>query len=325
MKLIWKQLLAAFLMGALLPMLCVRIGSLFVAADEPQELPNPTPGDVLEQQYTATVPVLLTETVLTVMNLEEYVCGVVLAEMPVDFSEEALKAQAVAARTCALYCARKAEKHTGGAICTDSTCCQAYIADTVYLADGGKKENVDRVRAAVHATAGQVLTYLGEIIDATYFSCSGGMTEDAMAVWGSDVPYLQSVRSPGEEWAEIFSQSIYYSATEFQELLGRSLIGLPEHWLGDVERTRGGGVATMVLGGKTYTGTQLRQLLGLNSTAFTMTADSGGISISVTGRGHRVGMSQYGAETMTQQGYLYPEILSYYYQGTRIDKLYAVE
>lgn len=324
MKRFWQQILAAFLMGALLPALLVRIGSLFVIADTPQKPATVPEDDVLQEVYTATVPVLLTDTSLSIMELESYVCGVVLAEMPVDFSVEALKAQAVAARTCALYCARKATKHYGGAVCTDSGCCQAYMTPEEYESDGGSAEQIEKVRSAVRATAGQVLTYRGAIIDATYFSCSGGMTEDAVAVWGSDVPYLQSVRSPGEEWAEIYSQTVRYSAEEFQVLLGRSLTGAPDTWLGAVERTRGGGVATMVLGGKTYTGTGLRKLLKLNSTAFSIQADSSGITISVTGRGHRVGMSQYGAETMALAGSTYAEILSYYYQGTRIDKLQAV-
>lgn len=325
MKQSHQQLIAAFLMGVLLPMLLVRLFGMFAVADQSVVLPDPIPEDVLQEEYAATVPVLMTETVLSVINLESYVCAVVLAEMPVDFSAEALKAQAVAARTCALYCARQSAKHTGGAVCTDSNCCQAYMSPTDYIADGGTREEVEKVRAAVYDTAGQVLTYMDAIVDATYFSCSGGMTEDAVAVWGSDVPYLQSVRSPGEEWAEIYSQSVYYPAAEFQQLLGRTLAGTPEQWLGAVERTRGGGVATMVLGGITYTGTQLRKLLELNSTAFTMTADSEGITVSVTGRGHRVGMSQYGAETMARQGYSYEEILSYYYKGTRIDKLGTVE
>ena len=105
---------------------------------------------------------------------------------------------------------------------------------------------------------------------------------------------------------------------EFASLLNRSMKGSCSSWLGEVTRTQGGGVATMVIGGKTYTGTQLRKLLSLNSTAFTMKAEKGGITVTTTGKGHRVGMSQFGADAMAAAGSLYPEILAHYYQGTEL-------
>ena len=169
-------------------------------------------------------------------------------------------------------------------------------------------------------TAGLVLTYNGSLIDATYFSCSGGRTEDAAAVWGADVPYLQAVDSPGEEGAAAYESEVYFTKSEFARLLGRELAGSPTQWLGKVSYTDGGGVATMVIGGVTYTGKELRSLLGLKSTAFTMTADASGITVVTKGNGHRVGMSQYGAEAMAVLGSSYEEILAHYYQGTVIDK-----
>lgn len=327
MKRNWMQLLAAFIMGMLLPALAMQVGQAMVSAREeiptqPQtqqttEVPPPA-------EQSSAIPVLITGGTVQIMELDQYLLGVVLAEMPADFELEALKAQAVAARTCALQCTQEGVKHPGGAVCTDSKCCQAYIAPSDYLADGGAQENVDKVNSAVKTTEGQVLTYGGALIQATYFSCSGGRTEDAAAVWGTDVPYLQSVDSPGEEHADIYSNTVSFTAAEFASLLGRKLKGSCQSWLGAVSRTRGGGVATMVIAGKTYTGTELRELLSLNSTAFTMSAQKDRITVTTSGRGHRVGMSQYGADAMALSGSTYAQILAYYYPGTRIDKLDAL-
>ena len=165
----------------------------------------------------------------------------------------------------------------------------------------------------------------GKLIQATYFSCSGGRTEDAAAVWGGDVPYLQSVDSPGEEAADTYADEVQLTKEAFQQMLGRRLTGSPDKWLGEVKRTKGGGVATMVIGGKTYTGTQLRSTLELNSTAFTMAVQGENIVITTSGKGHRVGMSQYGAEAMAVKGSNYREILQHYYPQTRIDKISALE
>ncbi len=329
MKRNWMQWIMAFFMGLLMPFAAMRLGQALVSArQEPSAQTQP----MATQQATLipgnhTVPVMLpvlSDGTVQIMELDAYLLGVVLAEMPVDFETEALKAQAVAARTCALHCTREGTKHPGGAVCTDSKCCQAYISEETYLADGGTGGDVEKIRAAVKETAGQILTYRGELIQATYFSCSGGRTEDASAVWGTEVPYLQSVKSPGEEHAAVYSNTVTFSAGEFAAALGRKLSGSCASWLGPVTYTEGGGVATMVVAGKTYTGTELRSLLSLNSTAFSMTAIGNVLSITTSGRGHRVGMSQYGADAMAVAGSTYREILSYYYPGTRIDKLEAL-
>ena len=174
---------------------------------------------------------------------------------------------------------------------------------------------LEKVKQAAVATQNQVLTYKGELIEATYFSCSGGRTEDALAVWGTDIPYLQAVDSPGEENATYFVDSSEYSVSEFASLLGVSLLACD---LGDVTYTNGGGVDTMVIGGKVFSGTEIRQRLGLRSTAFSMYASGERIYISTRGFGHRVGMSQYGAEAMAVRGSGYQEILYHYYPGTQL-------
>ena len=163
-----------------------------------------------------------------------------------------------------------------------------------------------------------MLTYQGELIDATYFSCSGGSTEDAQAVWGADFPYLKAVASPGEEEAEYYRDTVIIPRERAEMLLGLELPENPAQWLGIVKRTPGSGIATMEIGGRIFKGTELRTLLGLRSTAMTVKADDRGLVIETRGWGHRVGMSQYGADAMAAAGSTYEEILSHYYTGTEL-------
>lgn len=246
------------------------------------------------------------------LSLEEYLVGVVWSEMPMSFAGEALKAQAVAART---FTRKQMErgKHTDCDLCADASCCQAWSPE-----DGPGRE---LARQAVEDTAGEVLTYGGELIDAVFFSCSGGRTEDAVAVWGSEVPYLRSVESGGEEDASVFSSTVTLYADELRALLPEAtLTGTPETWPGEETRTAGGGIALLTLGGYAYSGTELRSRLGLRSTNFTVTALDDGLCFHVLGYGHRVGLSQYGADAMAQSGSNYREILTHYYTGAVLTK-----
>ena len=316
-----KQLAAALLLGALLPQVMLHIASCSVSVPKETE-PTTAPTEPADTQPPAQrlfIPVGNGNGGTQMMELETYILGVVLAEMPASFEEEALKAQAVVARTYTLRHMERMDRHSDCAVCTKSACCQAYVSEEDYLKSSGKKADVDKIRLAVDGTAGQVLTYGGTLAEATYFSCSGGRTEDAQAVWGEDVAYLRSVDSPGEENAKGFSDTVYFKKEEFSKALGRELSGNPKSWFGQVKYTDGDGVATMFIGGTCYTGTQLRKKLGLNSTAFTVSADSGGVTITTKGKGHRVGMSQYGADAMAVKGSTCKEILAHYYPGTVID------
>ena len=313
----------AFVMGIVLPGLLFSVGEKLITRTMPETMPEgsvtasePTVQQ-LPEQTTARVSVLLSEGIVE-MDMQTYLTGVLLAEMPVDFSSEALRAQAVVSRTYALRRNTVAGKHSQGAICTESSCCQAYRPIEEFLDKGGTEELLDKVKDAVESTAGQVLIYNGALIEATYFSCSGGRTEDALAVWGTDIPYLQAVDSPGEENATHFVDAMQFDAGEFATLLGISPSGPTSGWLGAVTYTDGGGVATMVIGGKKFTGTEIRQKLGLRSTAFAMLAVGNRIHISTRGYGHRVGMSQYGAEAMAVHGSDYQQILAHYYPGTQL-------
>ena len=329
----WKQVLMAVFLGVFAPKIILSAAGWFlprqtVGAGQSQgeETTAQQPAETVPlQRYPVYLPVMTEAGNVTVMELEAYVRGVVLAEMPASFEEEALKAQAIVARTYALKRQEEGNKHPEGAVCTEPVCCQAYISDKAYLMEGrGDRACIEKVQDAVEDTRGLVLTYQGELIEATYFSCSGGRTEDAAAVWGTDVPYLQAVDSPGEEKANAYSGKLYFTAAEFAAALGRTLAGTPSGWLGKVTYTDGGGVQTMYIGGICYEGTRLRKLLGLNSTIFTMTASDSGITVEMLGHGHRVGMSQYGADAMAVRGNTCGEILAYYYQGTRIDKMQAL-
>ena len=317
MKRNWKEILLALILGVLTPAVGL---SLAVAQVQPPTGTQPAGTETAPVSGPVTIPVLL-EGKCVQMELEEYLVGVLLREIPGSFHDEARKAQAVVARTYALRTVNKAVKHGSQGVCGDPACCQGYVSEADYIAQGGNRETVEKAKRAVAETEGQVLTYEGALIDATYFACSGGKTEDAVAVWGAEIPYLQSVSSPGEEQAEHYTDTVQLSAAAFAQALGLELTGSCASWLGQTTYTQGGGVDTMVIGGVSFKGTTLRQKLGLRSTAFTLTAVGDTVTITTKGFGHRVGMSQYGANAMGEAGSTYDQILAHYYTGTLLQNL----
>lgn len=252
------------------------------------------------------------------MDLETYLVCVLLEEMPASFEFEALKAQAVVARTYALRQQLLGNKHDTADVCVLSSCCQGYCSTEAYLARYEDEALLKRVEQAVNETKGQVLTYNGELIEATYFSCSGGKTEDAEAVWGADVPYLQSVESPGEEIASCFVDTVQIPLDTFCKKLEIDNPTSVKNFLGAISYTAGGGVDTIEISGRILDGTSVRMKLGLRSTAFAISVVGSTVTITTKGYGHRVGMSQYGAEVMAVKGFTYSEILMHYYQGVEI-------
>ncbi|MBE6947018.1 MAG: stage II sporulation protein D [Ruminococcaceae bacterium] len=312
------QVLYAVLVGAMLPILVVQLCKPPI---QPLELQQTKPSETATQPaLNKKIQVLLPTEETVTMDLQDYLVGVILAEMPTSYALPALQSQAIVARTYALK--RQGEgRHPGGAICTDSECCQAYVAENTYLDGLGFPQDIEIAAEAVKTTKDLVLTYGGALIEATYFHCSGGRTEEAVAVWGVDYPYLQSVDSPGEEEMEHYQDTVAFTKEELEKLLGRELSGTPKSWIGWTTYTTGGGVDRMYFAGKAYEGVQLRKLLKLYSTAFTMEATQSGIQVTTLGKGHRVGMSQSGAQAMALQGKQYEQILLHYYPGTRIDKM----
>ncbi len=329
-----KEILQAAVMGFGIPaLLLVLVITVCLSGKRQNSQPSTVPtlietvpsvseSDPLPKP-SVTITVLV-EGELVQMDLEEYVVGAVLSEMPASFQQEALKAQAVAARTYALQTYLEGKKHAG-AICSSNSCCQGYLTDEDYILLGWQEKYVQRVRKAVAQTEGQVLCYEGKLIRAPYFSCSGGATEAALTVWGRDYPYLQSVESPGEEETVYYTHAKEYTILEFQEKLGVVLTGSPHTWFGAITYTEGGGIDTMQIGGVEYRGTTLRSLLGLRSTVFQVVATEDTVRFETRGYGHRVGMSQYGAQAMALEGSLYEQILAHYYQGTQLMDLRLLE
>lgn len=255
---------------------------------------------------------------IKIIPLEDYLVSVVLREMPADFEIEALKAQAVVARTYTLRRLKMGGKHDAAVVCTDSSCCQGYYDREEYISNGGKEDQLIKVVAAVTSTASEVLVYNDDLIDATYFSCSGGRTEDALSVWGADIPYLQSTESPGEEDATHYIDTVSISTADFANKLDLDTEIPPYKWIKSIKYTNGGGVDEIQICEKTYKGTEVRQKLGLRSTAFIISVVGDAVTITTKGFGHRVGMSQYGADAMAIQGKTYRDILAHYYRGVEL-------
>lgn len=319
MKEKWKEAIFVLALGLVVPSLALS----FVKTDRTQcpDIPEMTeetiPPETEPKEMKLSVE--MDDGSICELELETYVTAVVLREMPADFEPEALKAQAVVARTYVLRRCFSDSKHENAVVCTDPSCCQGFYSEEDFMAAGNSTDLLEKVKQAVTETAGYVLTYEGELAEATYFSCSGGMTEDAKAVWGQDIPYLRATESLGEEGATHFTDTVTFTAEEFAERLGGGFSGFPGTWIGKITYTDGGGVDTIVLGDSTYSGTELRKLLGLRSTAFVITIVGDRVTVTTKGFGHRVGMSQYGADAMALKGSTYDQILAHYYQGTALE------
>lgn len=245
------------------------------------------------------------------IDLEEYVLGVVAGEMPASFHEEALKAQAISARTYAVY--KMKHSKTNYDVVTDITN-QVYI--TTDKMKSIWKENYqtyyEKIKKAVSSTQDLIMTYDNEVICSMYFSSTNGYTEDASLVFGTNQEYLKSVSSPetSNEVIKVFSKN------EFCEKLN---IACNEIKISNIEKSSTGRINSIVINNKTFKGTELRNLLGLRSTDISVET-SENITITTKGYGHGVGMSQYGANTLANNGQTYEEILKYYYQNINIVK-----
>lgn len=318
MRPLWKDILVAIWLGMILPGMILHV---FVLKDRLREHQQ---SEVLHSEVTEetkqSIRLRDPDGIIFEMDMNTYLTGVLLAEMPAEFHEEALKAQSVAARTYTWKAYTTGGKHGDGSVCTDCVCCQGYLTEEEYLTRGGTVENLQKVRQAVKASDPIVLLYEGELIEATYFSSSGGRTEAALAVWGADYPYLQPVSSPEESTPVLVS----HSAAEFQTLVGCALGDDPSEWFGAITYTAGGGVDTIEISGESYTGVQLRKLLGLRSTAFSISVRDRIITIATKGYGHRVGMSQYGANSLAEAGNSWQKILQHYYPGTTLAPAYGL-
>jgi len=261
------------------------------------------------------------------MNLEEYVAGVLAAEMPASYAPEALKAQAVAIRTLAYKAMGGGAGCEGCDVCTDSTHCQAYAAeDERREMWGGQYDKWNGViLKAVGDTDGMIIEYGGQPIDVLYHAASDGMTEDSQNVFSSARPYLVGVESPDEGMVR---ETMTFEAREFTDRINEAfpdaLIQADELAEQVVVRSRyaSGRVRTVKVGGAFITGAQMRNALGLKSADFDISFDGDGITFLTRGYGHGVGMSQKGADIMAENGSDYIEILQHYYTGAEIIFIY---
>ncbi len=266
---------------------------------------------------------------VTQTNMADYLWSVVAAEMPAAFEPEALKAQACAARTYTVRAQSGGGRHENADVCTDSKCCQAYISPTAAREKWGAQSALyeEKIIRAVEGTDGLGALYEGKPIEALFFSSAPGRTSDAVAVWGNQVAYLKSVDSPeGEEVPNYRTQVVLTHGEVKEKILakypGADLSGSPEGWFSQLRLGDSGAVASVLVGGVTLTGNQVRGALGLRSPAFTLTCGEESFTFDVTGYGHGVGMSQYGANKMAREGGTFRAILEWYYTGVEVGLLW---
>lgn len=267
------------------------------------------------------------------MNIEEYLYGVLSSEMPSTFNEEALKAQAIAARTYVIYKIENNIKsgHKNAVVCTNSYHCQAYTSYENLKKIKGEdwiKSDYSKIKKVVDSTKGQILTYDGKVILPLYFSTSSGKTENSVDVFSTQYPYLVSVDSPYEENSPKYLTTYSVEKSKFIKYIKntypKSNISLDK--LDDEieieSRTEGGCVKTIKVGNIKMSGISMRKIFNLNSANFTINCNNNEVKFTVKGYGHGVGMSQWGAEGMAQKGYKYYDILFHYFKGSDIKDMY---
>ena len=268
-----------------------------------------------------------TEEKLETMDLETYTLAVLAGEMPASYEAEALKAQAVAARTYAYgkLSGKKCNRH-GADVCTDSGHCQAYCDAKARAEKWGSNavQNEQKLKEAVSQTAGLVILYDGKPIDALFHSTSGGQTEDVENVYSQALPYLRSVESAGEESAPRYARTMQFTKKAFVQKLKAENAKVNctekklEDQIGAIKRYDSGRVESIVIGGQTLSGRQMRAIFALDSTNFTVEVTDGAVLIHTKGYGHGVGMSQVGANAMARGNHSFEEILHHYYTGVTI-------
>lgn len=263
--------------------------------------------------------------------IDEYIYGVVSAEMPASFEEEALKAQAVVARTYTLYkIVNNNKKHGEADICDDFRCCQAWISKNDRFAKWEEKNREDywnKIMNAVNSTQGKMITYEGKPINAFFHANSGGATESPINVWGgTGYPYLQTVATSGENTYKQYSSKVDVSQKEFEEKIKeehndfkinfkeKDCIKIEEH-------TDGNRVKIIKVGNLKLSGVEIRNIFELKSANFKVIMENENIKFEVIGYGHGVGMSQTGADSLAKQGKNYEEIIKHYYTGIKIEDI----
>ncbi|MDD3223419.1 MAG: stage II sporulation protein D [Clostridium sp.] len=300
---------------------------------------NIKPNDIVfnndkDDQYNVSV-YITKQKIIKKLNIEEYTRGVVACEMPADFNIEALKAQAVAARTYAAshmeaYKGEKSNKANGADV-TDDVSCQVYETKDERINSWPSNvagEYWNKITKAVESTKGEILTYDGKLVmEPLYFAVSSGKTEDSKEVIGDYQPYLKSVSSSGENMAYKYKTKVCFNFVTFLDKINQYYkntnlnLGNIRSSVNILSRTGAGGVKEIKVGNETISGVKFRKIIGANSTNFTIKYDSSLIEFDCTGYGHDVGMSQWGANILAKNGQKYEDILCHYYTGTKVTKI----
>lgn len=277
----------------------------------------------------STIKLLRTETgEVEEIGLDEYLCGVVAAEMPASYEQEALKAQAIVARTYTIYKIKNGSKHESADICDSSLCCQAWISRENRYArweENKQEEYWKKIVNSVNSTKGKYITYQNEPINAVFHSNSGGITELPINVWGGDYAYFQSVETVGEDTYSGYSSEVQISKDELiQKMLERYSNFVIDFGLEDcikiLDYTESGRVKNIQIGNISIAGIEARSIFGLKSAKFTFEISENIIKFTVIGYGHGVGLSQSGSDVLAKQGMNSDAIIKYYYKDVEISE-----
>lgn len=291
--------------------------------DDKSSITLDTDADCLDKSLTITVSI---DGQVVELSMFDYLRGVISAEMPITFEHEALKAQAVAARTYTLYkkLISPSTTHPDSDVCGDYNCCKAYTSDDALREKWGDdyETNMATIISAITETDGQTLTYENEPILAVFHSSSSGNTEASADIWGGEMPYLQSVKTfeDGDTVPNYFT-SVQMTLDEFKSTFTAAYPQAsftspdPQSWIADVARSDSGRITALTVAGVTISGSDFRTVFSLRSTSINFEYGDGSITLTTQGFGHGVGMSQYGANYLASMGLGYADILSWYYTG----------
>lgn len=293
------------------------------------EINTEKPSLDLDAQYKKINLLHNNSNVVETLELEDYLINVVAAEMPVEYEEEALKAQATVARTYTLYQIENGHKHDNADICDSSTCCQAWISKENRYEKWGENqdEKWNKITNAVYSTAGEIITYDGKAIDAFFHSNSGGTTEIPINVWGgSDFPYLQVVETNGEdEYSQYYSEKEYTKdeiENKMKEFYNDFLIDWnEENCIKILEYTESSRIKTLKIGNKNISGVEARKIFELKSSNFTYEISDNTVKFKVIGYGHGVGLSQTGSNTLAKEGKDYKEIIEHFFKDIKFENI----
>jgi len=320
---------AFFIIFFIIPVICTVPHKKEQVQETVAETENTQKQDEYNYEKYKTIKLLHSVTMqIEELNIDEYLYGVVSSEMPANFELEALKAQAVVARTYTIYqIIHNSSKHENADICDNYLCCQAWISKEERFSKWNSEEaesNWNKIVQAVNETKGKIVTYNKQPINAFFHANSGGMTESSLNIWsGIDYPYLKSVETSGEDGYTQYASEVILNKQELLEKIKTQYEDCKidfeqQDCIQILEYTSSGRVKTIKFGNKEIAGTEARTLLGLKSTNFTIAIDGEKIIFSVTGYGHGVGMSQTGADSLAKQGLKFEEIIKHFYTNVEI-------